>query len=386
MDETTVLQGLMARKLPTWAAAGLVCPHRLALEQCSGERTASYKGEVAARLFPNGGERMADLTGGLGVDFSILARHFTHALYVERQGALCETARRNFERLRLTQAEVTEGDGREVLRGMPHTDLIYMDPARRDSAGRKTVRIGDCEPDVKALLPLLWEKTDCVLLKLSPMLDLTLAARELGCVAEAHIVGDGGECKELLLVLRPDAGRYDIVCADGTHRFRFRPEEEEAAVAEMADDTGRYLYEPSAALLKAGAFKLTAARYGLRKLHPNTHLYTADHLVDGFPGRCFEVKGVTGFGKRALRDLCRSVEERANLTVRNFPGTVAELRKRLKLREGGDAYWFATTLADGRHVLIDCRKPDLHARGDETSGKDAPPHGGTTEAGTPYII
>lgn len=195
MDETTVLQGLMARKLPTWAAAGLVCPHRLALEQCSGERTASYKGEVATRLFPNGGERMADLTGGLGVDFSILARHFTHALYVERQGALCETARRNFERLGLTQAEVTEGDGREVLRGMPHTDLIYMDPARRDSAGRKTVRIGDCEPDVKALLPLLWEKTDCVLLKLSPMLDLTLAARELGCVAEAHIVGDGGECR-----------------------------------------------------------------------------------------------------------------------------------------------------------------------------------------------
>ena len=190
----------------------------------------------------------------------------------------------------------------------------------------------------------------------------------------------------LLLVLRPDAGRYDIVCADGTHRFRFRPEEEEAAVAEMADDTGRYLYEPSAALLKAGAFKLTAARYGLRKLHPNTHLYTADHLVDGFPGRCFEIKGVTGFGKRALRDLCRSVEERANLTVRNFPGTVADLRKRLKLREGGDAYWFATTLADGRHVLIDCRKPELHARGDETSGKEAPPHDGTTEAGTPYII
>ena len=346
----------IGKKLPTWAAAeGLVFPTRLSLEQCSGEIAAQYKGALVGRLFPDGGDSMADLTGGLGVDFSFTARHFRKAFYVERQAALCEAARNNFPRLGLKNVEIIEGNGISFLEKMEPVDFIFIDPARRDSIGRKTVLIEDCEPDVLSLLPLLWTKTKSIVLKLSPMLDLNRAIEGLGCVSETHIVADGGECKELLLVLQPEANHTTIHCVDGPHRFIFSPEEENEAIPAYTSEIKTYIYEPCAAILKAGAFKLVAQRFQLEKLHPNSHLYTSDQPIDHFPGRSFTVKQVSSFAKKELRDLCNSVEK-ANLTIRNFPGSVAELRKRLKLKEGGDAYWFATTLANEKHVIIDCRK------------------------------
>ena len=347
---------LISKKLPSWAAAkGIIFPTRLSLEQCSGERTAQYKGNLVKRLFPEGGESMADLTGGLGVDFSFTARNFKKAFYIERQPTLCEAARNNFPRIGLNNAEIIEGDGIDFLQEMEPVDFVFIDPARRDSVGRKTVLIEDCEPDVLSLLPLLWQKTRCIVLKLSPMLDLNRAIKGLGCVSEAHIVADGGECKELLLVLQPGADNTNIFCVDGQQQFIFTSEDETAAIPAYTSEIKKYIYEPCAAILKAGAFKLVAQRYQLEKLHPNSHLYTSDQLMENFPGRSFAVKQVSTFSKKDLRDLCKSVEK-ANLTIRNFPGSVAELRKRLKLKEGGDAYWFATTLANEKHVIIDCRK------------------------------
>lgn len=349
-------RAFISKKLPSWAAdEGIVFPTRLSLEQCSGEKAAKYKGELVKRLFPQGGESIADLTGGLGVDFSFTARNFKRAFYVERQTALCEAARNNFPRIELDNAEIIEGDGISFLEKMEPVDLIFIDPARRDSVGRKTVLIEDCEPDVLSLLPLLWQKTQCVVLKLSPMLDLHRAIKGLGCVSETHIVADGGECKELLLVLKPDAENTNIYCIDGQQQFVFTAEEETAALPTYTSEIKSYIYEPCAAILKAGAFKLVAERYQLEKLHPNSHLYTSEQFVENFPGRSFSVQQVSTFSKKDLRDLCKSVDK-ANLTIRNFPGSVAELRKRLKLKEGGDAYWFATTLANEKHVIIDCRK------------------------------
>lgn len=342
-------------KVPAWAAIpDLWYPARLSLEQCSGEAAARYKADVAARLFPDGGT-LTDLTGGLGVDFSFLARRFGKAVYVERQAELCRLARHNLPLLGLPGVVVAEADCEEFLNAMSPADLLFLDPARRDGAGRKTVLIEDCEPDMLRLLPRLLEKGRATMVKLSPMLDLHRALSRLGCVAEAHIVACKGECKELLLVLRPDASGTVVHCAEDNRLFSFLPEEESAAQPDYAAEVGPFLYEPGPALLKAGAFKLGATRFGLRKLHPHSHLYTSDHPVADFPGRTFRVERTTGFGKRELRAFC-SGTPRANLTVRNFPSTVAELRRRLHLREGGDEYWFATTLADGRRTLIACRK------------------------------
>lgn len=342
-------------KVPSWAAAeGLRYPGRLALEQCSGEAAARYKREVAMRLLPGGGS-MADLTGGLGVDFSFLAPLFCEATYVERQEELCRLARHNFPLLGLPQARVAQADGRDYLQAMQPADLLLLDPARRDPAGRKAVMLEDCEPDVAALLPQLLEKARYVMLKLSPMLDWHQAVRRLAAVREVHAVASGGECKDLLLVLGCEEAPLRIHCAEDGARFSFLPAEEEAARPAMAATVGAYLYEPGAALLKAGAFKLAATRFGLEKLHPSSHLYTSGRRVEDFPGRSFRVERVVGFGKRELRDF-RAATGRANLTVRNFPATVAELRKRLRLKEGGDCYCFATTLADGAHALICCRK------------------------------
>jgi len=342
-------------KVPAWAAVpDLHYPSRLALEQCSGEAAADYKFRVVRRLLPPGGT-LVDLTGGLGVDFSFLARHFGKAVYVERQAELCRLARHNFPLLGLENAVVAEADGAGFLEGMPEADLVFLDPARRDGAGRKTVLIEDCEPDVLKLKPLLMEKAALVMLKLSPMLDLHSAVKALGCVAEAHVFATHGECKDLLLVLRRGASAPVVHCADDGAEFAFTAAEESEACPAYASSVKQYLYEPGAALLKAGAFKTVAVRFGLEKLHPHTHLYTSDSLVPDFPGRSFRVERTGGFGKRGLRMFCNGVE-RANLTVRNFPATVAELRRRLRVKEGGGEYWFAATLADGRHALIACRK------------------------------
>lgn len=347
----------LSRKAPTWAAVeALLYPPRLSLEQCSGEAAARYKRHVVEQLIGHG-ETMVDLTGGLGIDFSFVAPLFRHAIYVERQEELCRLARHNFPLLGLDHAEVVHADGIDTLRTLPPVDLLFLDPARRDTAGRKTVRLEDCEPDVGTLLPLLLEKARFTLLKLSPMLDLQSAIRQLGCVCQAHIVAEGGECKDLLLLLSKEPAPLVVHCINDRQSFSFTPQEEETAAPVYAASVKKYLFEPNAALLKAGAFKLVAVRFGLEKLHPNSHLYTSDQRPPCFPGRVFEVCATSGFGKKELQQFCRSTE-RANLTVRNFPASVAELRRRLKLKEGGQAYWFATTLADGSHALIATHKAE----------------------------
>ena len=368
------------KKIPAWAAIdGLMVPPALSLEQCSGEVAARYKVELVRALQAQGGlghARMTDLTGGLGVDFAFLSPCFDAATYVERQEVLCTIARHNFPLLGLTHAEVCCGEAADHLPTLAPQDLIYIDPARRDGLGRKTWLIEDCTPDITNMLLPMLERARLVMVKLSPMLDITRALRSLPVAPhEVHIVAVGGECKELLfLFLSPQtaetapltkeaspltaeavAGEAPqgplMVCHDGQHHFTFRPEEETAALSPLAEAVDAYLFEPCAAVMKGGAFRLVGARFGLRKLHANTHLYTADHPVEGFPGRQFRVRTVSSFSKRDVRALLRETD-RANLAVRNFPGTVAELRKRFRLKDGGTDYWFATTLRDERHVLI----------------------------------
>lgn len=349
------------KKVPLWAQTeGIRYPAHLSMEQCSSEITARYKASWLK------GDTMADLTGGLGVDCSFLARNFQRVDYVERQEVLCELARHNFPLLGLPQVTVHEADGVDYLRQMEPVDCLFLDPARRNSQGGKTVAIADCEPDVQKLEPLLVEKGRTVVVKLSPMLDIFSSLRELKYIRQIHVVAVNNECKELLVVLqKPEksaseaSGEVWISCEQAVNNFLTEPfvftyAQEKEARCPLAEEVGNYLYEPGAALLKAGPYRLLGARFGLQKLHVNSHLYTSEALVD-FPGRRFQVLEVSGFGKKELKQLLQGVDK-ANLTVRNFPASVAELRKKWKLKEGGDVYLFATTLEGDRHVVIKCVK------------------------------
>ncbi len=379
---------LARKKLPRWASAeGLLWfPPRLSMEQCSSELTALYKQQLVERLLPREQRgSMADLTGGFGIDFSYIAPLFAHSTYVERQSVLCDIARHNLPLLGLPEAEVVEGD---CVQQMSHTgsalplqtDLLFMDPARRDTAGRKTVALEDCTPNVVEMQTLLLSRARFLILKLSPMLDISLALRALRGVVEVHVVSVKGECKELLLVLRGEQGGAESACVEGTvASCEQNPEgityhcvnldasdaplcctQAERSVAPVimqaeALSPSCYLFEPNASVLKVGCQDLLCQRYGVAKLHPCSNLFVGPHPVDGFPGRQFSIVAVSDFGKKGLKRLLADVQQ-ANLTTRNFPTSVADLRKKLKLREGGDTYLFATTLSDGSHALIRCVK------------------------------
>lgn len=351
----------LRHKVPSWTEVeGLEYPHRLALEQCSGEAAARFKAEMVERLLKDDVSHtgrslsMADLTGGLGVDFSFLAPLFNEATYVERQEELCRLARHNFPLLGLPHTRIVCEDAAEYLRQMHPVDLLFLDPARRDGAGRKTVRIEDCEPDVCNLLPLLLQKAKYIVIKLSPMLDIAAALGALGCVEQVGVVSAGGECKDLVLLLSANAASPVITVREGTENFVFTPQQEAEATPLYATECGMYLYEPGPALLKAGCFKLIATRFGLQKLHPHSHLYTGDIYLPHFPGRSFRVENVFGFGKQDLKQLRRQITC-ANITVRNFPSTVEKLRAKLKLRDGGQHFLFATTMNNQSHTLLLCK-------------------------------
>ena len=403
----------MARvKLPRWASLeGIIYPPHISMEQCSSESTALYKAELAARLLglpvsSSGTEMKAeneiefvDLTGGFGVDFSyIAARLGVKSMYVERQAHLCEAAKENFERLGLKNAIVKNGDGIEILhsfqpkkkdaasaddslgitydqpRSLLKTNLglkiIFVDPARRDDAGNKVVSLKDCTPDVTVLQEEMLSKADYVIIKLSPMLDWHRAISELSHVREVHIISVDNECKELLLVLSArnlgdmeassadgevkHAGNLRIYCVNDAQSFVCDELDMETSPVKIAPSTleeMQYLYEPNASLMKAGCFCVLSERYGARMLSKNSHLFVSREPIAAFPGRSFRIIAISSFNKKELKRHLSGITK-ANIATRNFPLSVAELRKRLKLKDGGETYIFATTLSDESHVLV----------------------------------
>ena len=391
----------MARvKLPRWASLeGIIYPPHISMEQCSSESTALYKAELAARLLglpasssSSGTEMKAeneiefvDLTGGFGVDFSyIAARLGVKSMYVERQAHLCEAAKENFGCLGLKNAIVKNGDGIEVLhsfhpkkkdaasaddslgitydqpRSLLKTNLglkiIFIDPARRDDAGNKVVSLKDCTPDVTVLQEEMLSKADYVIIKLSPMLDWHRAISELSHVREVHIISVNNECKELLLVLsaRNMGENLRIYCINDAQSFVCEELDMESSSVKIAPsplEEMQYLYEPNASLMKAGCFGVLSERYDARMLSKNSHLFVSQAPIEAFPGRSFRIIAVSSFNKKELKRHLSGITK-ANIATRNFPLSVAELRKRLKLKDGGETYIFATTLSDESHVLV----------------------------------
>jgi hypothetical protein len=342
-------------KLPTWYANDdLLFPPALSVEQASSEATAQYKASLV------NGNKLLDLTGGMGVDTWAFARVMDSVVYVERSAELAELAAYNLPRLGTPNVQVETGDGLAFLdTRIEPADWIYLDPHRRDERGGKVVLLDEYEPNVLALLPQLAQKSRKLLLKVSPMIDLKQTIRQL-CPAEIHVVAVQGEVKEVLLVVDHTAPPQVNPIFVAVNRLvghddglRFTLTDEEQATASFGDPQ-TYLYEPNAAVLKAGAFRLLAQRFGLTKLAPNSHLYTSDQLVADVPGRVFRVEQVVKPDRKSVQIVVPDLK--GNLAVRNFPQTVAELRKKLSLRDGGDAYIFATTLLNGDKRLIFTRK------------------------------
>ncbi len=344
---------LLQKKVPSWSQNDdLLFPVRLSIEQCSSEATAHYKADLLQ------GDSFADLTGGLGIDTFFIAQHFTKADYVERQSELCELARHNFEVLG-ANIEVHNATAEDYLNHCSSVDCLYLDPARRDAYGRKTVGIGDCTPNVAELQNLLLQRARRVMIKLSPMLDISNALEELHCVSDVHVVAVNNECKELIFILERGFSNNPVLhCANlltfqPTLSFTFGQEHD--CPLRLADEPQHYLYEPNAAVMKAGAYKWVSKCFGVLKLHKNSHLYTSNTLIPDFAGRIFEVEDWANYNKKVKSTLLAGIDK-ANLAVRNFPLSVDELRKALKITEGGEFYLFATTLRDGRKVMIKTRK------------------------------
>ena len=344
---------LLRKKAPSWADNDdLLFPAHLSIEQCSSEAAARYKASLLQ------GQAFADLTGGLGIDTYFIRQGFGQTDYVEQQDELCDLARHNFEVLK-ANVEVWNETAEDYLSRCEPKDCIFIDPARRDEHGRKTVSIADCTPDVAALQESLLEKASTVLVKLSPMLDIVKALEELRHVKAVHVVAVANECKELDVVMeRGFEGTTEVVCVNlltAQPTVRFTLEEERDCRALLADDVLQYLYEPNPAVMKAGCFKLLTERYGVLKLHKNSNLYTSIQKIVGFPGRIFEVEGCAPYNKKVRQGLLSGVEK-ANIAVRNFPLSVAELRKALKIGDGDETYLFATTLRGERRVVVKTKK------------------------------
>ena len=408
------------RKLPTWAAIdGIVYPPHLNMEQCSSELTARYKKELAEglqaseqpseapgqqqrlrnavekerlsliertayshrknglfsqkeRLIVPGRRKLLDLTGGFGVDFTFMAGAFDEAVYVERDPNLCELAAHNLKLLGKKKAGIVCTDAGDYLKSADFADaspytLIFVDPARRDSHGARTYALADCTPDVTTMMGELLRRSCHVLLKLSPMLDWRKAVADLAPhhVQEVHIVAVDNECKELLLLLTRETSDTqqtepclictDIHSRDGS-RTVYRPTPSCPVDCDIvAVPSAQYLYEPNAAVMKAGCFRELAADFNIAQLAPNSHLFTSSAPVKDFPGRSFHITAIATMNKRDLQSTLGHLQ-RANIAVRNFPLSAEELRRRLKLADGGTDYIFATTLSNGDHIIVLCTK------------------------------
>ena len=369
-------------KLPSWFATAdramgenvdesslLVFPPHISMEQCSSEQTARYKKRQLDRLLPSFLNRdrsrtahFIDVTGGFGVDFSYLAQGFAEATYVERQEHLCEIAKHNFPLLGLPHANVI---CKELESPLELTDLqdavVFIDPARRDTNGNRTYAIGDCTPNILGFIGELLQRAALVMVKLSPMLDwhqtvedLNRACESKDAVREVHIVSTQNECKELLIVL---SERYEsaleVHCVNDEETFVFSPNASVAQSSSIASEPQK-LYVPNASIMKAGCFMEIENTFGIRQIGKNSHLFVGDS-VSAFPGRVFNILCVTTMNKKELKSALSGID-RANIATRNFPLSPEQLRKRLKVKDGGDTYLFATTTDEGDHVIYVTKK------------------------------
>ncbi len=346
-------------KIPSfYNTKNILFPPQLNIEQSSSESTALYKKSLCE------GNTLIDITGGFGIDFYFISQGFESAIYVERNEDLCNIAAHNFKALGASKISIINDDAVNFIDNMPTSDCVFVDPARRDKIGGKTVFLEDCEPNITQFYKKILRKTDLLLVKLSPMLDITAAINALSNVHEVHVVSVENECKEILLLLKPfdcEVIKYktvNLLKNNIVEKFEFTKESELKVICNFSSVVQHYLYEPNSSILKAGAFKSISKLYSINKLHVNTHLYTSENQIFEFPGRSFKVIKVWGINKKELVELKKQVSK-ANISTRNFPLKPEELKKKTGIADGGNTYLFGCTLADESKVIIQCEKVTL---------------------------
>ncbi len=339
------------KKLPTWYTKNKIYyPPTLNLEQTSSEVTALYKSKLVS------GASLIDLTGGFGIDDYFFAKQMETVIHCELNASLSEIALHNFEILEQKNIQTIIGDGLDILKDHNTLDWIYIDPSRRHDSKGKVFFLEDCLPDVPSNLNLLFRKSNNVLIKTSPLLDIQMGSKTLQNIKEIHVVAVENEVKELIWILdRIYTGDIKIITTNiqktihQTFSFFLKDEAKQSASFGFPMT---YLYEPNAAILKSGSFQSIATAFELTKLHKNSHLYTSDHKID-FPGRRFEIMDTYPYQKKILSKIGIT---KANITIRNFPESVATLRKKFKIKDGGDHYLFFTTDCDNKRKVILCKK------------------------------
>jgi 16S rRNA G966 N2-methylase RsmD len=339
-------------KLPLWyKTPGIIFAPKVNMEQCSSEKTAQYKGSKFS------GKLALDLTGGFGIDSFYLSKNFEKIIYVEQNTILSEITAHNYNILKAENIEIVNSDAETFIKKIKQkANLIYIDPARRDEHNRKISAIENTHPNVLKLLPLLKQISNTILIKMSPMLDIKAAINELQNVSSVYIVSVKNECKELLFEINnnsPISIKAIDINDSLIQEFSFTLHEEEKACAEYSDVLN-YIYEPGSSLLKSGAYNLIAEKFGVKKIHLNSHLYTSNNLIENFQGRKFKVISVCAYNKNEVAKYLK--ENKANITVRNFKEDVKSIYKKLKINEGGNTYIFATTLLNNKPAIIICEK------------------------------
>lgn len=332
----------------------ILYPQLLSIEQASSQITAIYK----SNLF--GGEILIDLTGGFGIDCYFLSKSYNQVFYVERNNELCDIAANNFKTLGANNILVNNTDSEEFIQNLKFADVIFIDPARRDSLGKKMVKLSDCEPNVTKLTEKLFEKTNKIMIKTSPLLDIKSALKELPATSEIHIISVDNECKELLFILDNQTEKNVILKTinfqkNHEQKFDFNLLDEYQSISKCTSVLYKYLYEPNSSIMKSGAFNTVASSYNLLKLHKNTHLYTSNELIRDFPGRIFVILSVSGSSKNDIKKL-KSQYQKANITVRNYPVSVDNFRKKTAIQDGGDTFIFACKLENETNSIIVCTK------------------------------
>lgn len=339
------------KKLPTWFnSENIYYPNKLNIEQTSSEITAKYKSDLVS------GDTLIDITGGFGVDAYFFSQKVAKITHCEINEELSVIASHNFNYLKPKNIKIHLGDGIEFLKKYNKKfDWIYADPSRRNDAKGKVFLLEDCLPNIPENLNLLFEKTNNILLKISPILDITSAVNELQFVKEIHVVAIENEVKELLFLLEKNYTKNIQVktiniAKNSTQKFDFNLNESSTATFSKPK---KYVYEPNAAILKSGAFLQVSEKLNIAKLHQNSHLYTSNHLID-FPGRRFEINHCISYDKKQLLQLIPS--KKANIAIRNFPEPVSKIRKKIKFKDGGNQYLFFTTNVNNKHIVLICEK------------------------------
>ena len=362
VDMAMALQQIAGRqkakeKLPEWyATEGILYPKKVSMEQCSSSQTAEYKASLVE------GASFADFSGGFGVDTVAFAKKFAKGWYVEPQEELCELFQHNCKVLDINNVDIINGTMEDNLASIEHLDMIYLDPSRRDTHGRRVVSLSDCTPNLLEWKSALLERCNILMVKMSPMIDIFQTLRDLPETYAVHVVAVEGECKEVLFLLsRRDAPWHvsttspTILAVDinktATSCVETTLETERTTPPHIATELGTFLYEPNAAVMKAGIFNALSEQFQIAKLAKNTNLFTSNELREDFPGRIFHIEAVHEFHPRKIAKELSHLAN-ASIAVRNFPLTAEELRKTLKIKDGNACYLFGCTLWDGRKVVV----------------------------------